>query len=88
MPQSYTRMTRLLFSLLVAGGLAFGTQAAFANAAPASSCPHDPDNGAIGLSCTPGTAGNAFCDQQCKAIFGSGSPGFCNRVTGCCVCGV
>ena len=88
MPRSPARITRVLFSLAVTAGLAFGAQSAFATSAQASSCPYYPPNGAFGLSCTVGPAGDAYCDQQCKSIVGSWSFGHCNRPEGCRVCAV
>lgn len=88
---SPSRITRLFYSLAVAGGLAFGTQTAFAFGTEKSdgACPYDPPNGWFGLSCTAGPAGDSYCNQWCTTNVPGSTSGFCDLRAGqCCVCDV
>ncbi len=75
------RAARLTLALMVAGGLGFGAQAAYAGT-QSSSCPTDLPNGRIPVSCTT----DRSCDTPCNSYFGPGSEGGC--LQGCCVCAV
>ena len=87
MPRSLTRIPRPLTALAVAAMLGFGAHAAMASPA-ASICSN---GGTIGLSCTVGPTGDAYCDTQCKQEIGPESAGECFRASssgssGCCLC--
>lgn len=86
MPRTPSRISRVLFSLAVACGLAFGAQSALANGSRGTECEYYPPNGRFGLACTVGPAGDSYCDQECKNRVGSWSEGHCDQWTGCCLC--
>lgn len=76
------RAVRLSLALMVAGGLGFGAQAAYAGTQSANRCPTDLPNGRIPVSCIT----NQDCDVPCFNYFGPDSQGGC--LQGCCVCAV
>jgi hypothetical protein len=85
MCQSYVRLPRLFTSLAVAGMLGFGAHTAFAEST-ARSCPGT-GPGWLERSCSVGSAGNAYCDGECKLVYGSESVGEC-FVENCCLCAI
>lgn len=87
MPRFGTRLTRAVPSLAVAATLAFGAHAAFASPTKGPCSPGPSGSGWIGLSCTVGPAGDAYCDSMCKEEYNPGVFGQCT-FHGCCLCGL
>lgn len=73
------RLSMVLATLFIAGGLAFGATEAFGSSM-VTDC-NNPSQGLIG-TCPGDFANDMECNQGCLAMFGN--PGMCSH--GCCMC--